>query len=62
MNRGAQMYSDSPLEQEERNRFEQVRNSIAKRLTKACAHLPAKEFDALVEKMARVQIGKRYSP
>jgi hypothetical protein len=59
---GAQMYSDSPLEQEERNRFEQVRNSIAKRLKKACAHLPSDEFEALVEKIARVQIGKRYSP
>ncbi len=62
MSRGVWMASESPLEQEERARFEQVRNSIAKRLTKACAHLPAEEFDALVEKMARVQIGKRYSP
>jgi hypothetical protein len=36
-----------------------VRTSIAKRLKKACDYLPPEEFDALVEKMARVQIGRR---
>jgi len=48
-----------PLEGEEKTRFEGVRDSIARRLRRACAHLPTEEFDALVDKMTRVQIGKR---
>ena len=51
---------DVPLEGERKARFEEVRNSIARRLRKACGHLPPEEFDALVDKMTRVQIGKRY--
>jgi hypothetical protein len=50
---------DDPFEGEERTRFEAVRKSIATRLKKACAHLTAEEFEALVEKMTRVQIGRR---
>jgi hypothetical protein len=50
---------DDPFKGEENARFEAVRKSIATRLTKACAHLPPEEFEALVEKMARVQIGRR---
>ena len=50
---------DDPFEGEENARFEAVRKSIATRLKKACAHLSAEEFDALVEKMARVQTGRR---
>jgi hypothetical protein len=50
---------DDPFEGEEHARFEAVRKSIATRLKKACAHLTAEEFAALVEKMARVQIGRR---
>jgi hypothetical protein len=51
--------ADDPFEGEEHARFEVVRKSIATRLKKACAHLAPAEFDALVEKMARVQIGRR---
>jgi len=50
---------DDNFELEESARFEAVRKSIATRLKKACAYLPQSEFDALVEKMARVQIGRR---
>jgi hypothetical protein len=50
---------DDHFEGEEDARFEAVRKSIATRLKKACAYLPAEEFDALVLKMARVQIGRR---
>jgi len=50
---------DDRFEGEEDARFEAVRTSIATRLKKACAYLPQAEFDALVEKMARVQIGRR---
>jgi hypothetical protein len=47
------------FEQEDQLRFDEVRKSIARRLKKACSHLSAEDFDALVEKMARVQVGKR---
>lgn len=50
---------DDRFEGEDDARFEAVRKSIATRLKKACAYLPQSEFDALVEKMARVQIGRR---
>jgi hypothetical protein len=49
----------NPFEQEDELRFNEVRKSIARRLKKACSHLSAEDFDALVEKMARVQVGKR---
>ena len=55
-----QMERESPLEGEEKARYEEVRKSLAKRLKKACAHLSPEEFDELVEKMTKVQIGKRY--
>lgn len=55
------MVSEIPLEGEEKKRFDDVRKSIARRLQTACAHLPPEEFDALVDKMTRVQIGKRYT-
>jgi hypothetical protein len=54
------MEREPPLEGEEKTRFEEVRKSIARRLQTACAHLPPEEFEALVDKMTRVQIGKRY--
>lgn len=44
---------------EEQKRFERIRKSIATRLTKACGHLSREDFDALVDKMTKVQIGKR---
>jgi hypothetical protein len=47
------------IEEEDRIRFDQVRKSIENRLRKACAHLSPEDFDALVEKMAEVQIGRR---
>jgi hypothetical protein len=47
------------IEEEDQIRFDQVRKSIATRLKKACGHLPPDEFDALVDKMAQVQIGRR---
>jgi hypothetical protein len=50
---------DDPFDGEESARFEAVRKSIATRLQKACAHLPREEFEALVQKMVRVQIGRR---
>jgi hypothetical protein len=52
---------EDPFDGEEKGRFEAIRKSIATRLQKACAHLPPEEFDALVHKMTRVQIGRRYS-
>jgi hypothetical protein len=50
---------DDPFDGEESARFEAVRKSIATRLQKACAYLPPEEFEALVQKMVRVQIGRR---
>jgi hypothetical protein len=47
------------FEQEDQLRFDEVRKSIARRLKKACSHLSVEDFDVLVEKMARVQVGKR---
>jgi hypothetical protein len=47
------------FEEQDKLRFAEVRQSIKGRLTKACSHLSAEDFDALVEKMARVQVGKR---
>jgi hypothetical protein len=50
---------DDGFEGEEDARFEAVRKSIAARLKKACSYLAPEEFEALVDKMARVQIGRR---
>lgn len=47
------------FELEDQLRFDEVRKSIERRLKKACSHLSAEDFEALVEKMARVQVGKR---
>ncbi|MGI8402374.1 MAG: hypothetical protein ACR2NS_12345 [Gemmatimonadaceae bacterium] len=47
------------FDEEDRARFEQVRNSIAARLKKSCTHLPPEEFASLVEKMTVVQTGKQ---
>jgi hypothetical protein len=38
-------------------RTEKVRSDISARLRKACSHLSEEEFNALVEKMIRVQLG-----
>jgi hypothetical protein len=38
---------------EDRTRMEAARNDIAKRLQKACGHLPEDEFQALVEKLLK---------
>jgi hypothetical protein len=51
--------ADDPFDGEENARFETVRKSIATRLKKACAHLPPEEFEALVDKMVKVQMGRR---
>ena len=53
------MSESDRFEKEEDARFAAVRKSIATRLKKACAHLSQEEFEALVEKMTRVQIGRR---
>lgn len=44
------------IEREEKIRFEQLRKDLANRLSKACVHLEKADFEALVDKIARVQI------
>jgi hypothetical protein len=43
---------------ESRERIQSVRDDIAGRLEKSCEHLSRAEFMALIEKMARVQLGE----
>lgn len=38
-------------------RTEKVRSDISARLRKACSHLSEEDFNTLVEKMIRVQLG-----
>ena len=45
---------------EQRARFEDVRADIAARLRRVCADMAPSEFEALVARMARVQI--KYEP
>jgi hypothetical protein len=44
------------IEQEDKTRFDHVRKTIAHRLKKACSHMDAHEFDALVDRITRVQL------
>lgn len=50
------------IDDEDKARLDKVRKDVAQRLKKACTHLADKDFDALVDKIAMVQLrGERSS-